>query len=139
MVSYLHGSGLAFTGSQLSAGQNFSEILEPRSAQAIGARVNARLPQAHTLLRVDYRWVSEPLLTRQDDAGSPEIQMEPYLAVEIRQPLPAVFFLPPGFTILANARNLLGEGGSTVTLPDGTPIRLFPVDKSIQGGVAYRF
>lgn len=139
VVSYLYGSGLALAGDQLSAGQTFSEILETRSAQGIGARVKTHIPRTLTRLRVDYRWVSERLLTRQDDAGAPETQMEPYLAVEIRQPLPAIFFLPPGFTILANARNLLGEGGSTVTLPDGTPIRLLPVDKRIQGGVTYRF
>lgn len=139
MVTYVSSSGLAPKDAQLNTDQILREALEPRHAHAVGARIKTRLPLAKTRLRVDYRWISEPLLTNPDDAGSQETHMEPFLAVEVRQPVPAFFFLPSGFTILANAQNLLNQGGSNFTLADGTSIRLTPVQRSIRGGIAYRF
>lgn len=144
VVSYVYGAGLAPAdappeGNVGNVSDSLRGSLEARAAHGIGAHVKGTLPVARTRLQIHYQWLSEGLLTRPNDAGHPATQMDPYLAVRLRQPVPSIFFIPPGLTLLADARNLLNQGGSTITLADGTQVQFLPVLRSIRGGLAYRF
>src|SRR5579864_898647 len=102
---------------------------------SVAARISGKIPRSDTQFSASYKWVSGTALSRMDRFGEAAYQMDPYLHLSIRQPL-------PGFSgrweALADFSNLLAEGYVTVNGQDSR-ITLVPVLRSFRGGVSFQF
>lgn len=106
----------------------------PRHSAAF--RVSGKVPVTHTTLVAGYKWINGPALSRVDPYGEAIWDMNPYLHVGIRQPLP----WPNVGHWEANAEcdNLLAQGNVTVNTRDGQ-LLLVPAFRSFRGGLSLQF
>jgi hypothetical protein len=102
---------------------------------SVAARISGKIPRSDTQFSASYKWVSGTALSRMDRFGEAAYQMDPYLHLSIRQPL-------PGFSgrweALADFSNLLAEGYVTVNGQESR-MTLVPVLRSFRGGVSFQF
>jgi hypothetical protein len=66
------------------------------------------------------------------------LQLEPFLGIQIRQPLPTMAFLPAHIEALADFRNLLAQGYVPVS-GAGDKLVLTPAYRSFRGGFSVEF
>lgn len=111
--------------------------LDARNTHSVGARVSTRLPRTRTSLSASYKWISGPVVSRQDPFGEIAYELDPHLNLSVRQPLPT-FLLPGKLEALADFRNLLAEGYVPVGTRDGRVI-LVPSFRSFRGGFSIQF
>jgi Carboxypeptidase regulatory-like domain len=106
----------------------------PRHSAAF--RVSGKVPVTHTTLVAGYKWINGPALSRVDPYGEAIWDMNPYLHIGIRQPLP----WPNVGHWEANAEcdNLLAQGNVTVNTRDGQ-LLLVPAFRSFRGGLSLQF
>ncbi len=145
-VMYSLGDSLApirsagsLVGSQFVDASKIASRLRPEHAQAISGRLSARLPACHTQIVASYTWMTAGRVTVVDPYGMAQAGMEPYLGVQIRQPLPTMAFLPAHIEALAEFRNLLGEGSVPLNEANGKPILLTPAYRTLRGGFSVQF
>ncbi len=98
-----------------------------------------RLPRCKTRWIASYKWTSGEALTPVDLFNASPGQAEPYLNIFVRQPLPAVSFLPGRMEALVDLRNLLAQGYIPVVSQDGQTLYLVQSARSIRGGLAFSF
>lgn len=104
---------------------------------SFGARVSTRLPRLGTRVATSYKWISGPTVSRHDAAGENALQLDPYLNLQVRQPLPG-FLFAGRIEAVADFRNLLAQGYVPVSLRDGS-IVLMPTFRSFRGGLSFQF
>jgi Carboxypeptidase regulatory-like domain len=112
------------------------EAIRTESLHSLGANVNAKVPRTKTHFSAGYKWISGPAVARVDGYGESVYQMNPYLHVGIRQPLPR--FALGQWEANAECDNLLAQGYVTVNTGDG-PILLMPAARSFRGGLSLQF
>lgn len=112
------------------------DILETRKQHSVAARVSTRLPKARTQLAASYKWLSGPAVSRQDAFGEVSYQVDPFLNLSVRQPLPTLF--NTRIEALADFRNLLAQGYVPIDTADGR-VLLIPAFRSFRGGVNFQF
>jgi Carboxypeptidase regulatory-like domain len=112
------------------------EAMRTESLQSLGANVNARVPRTRTRFNAGYKWISGSALSRVDAYGENMYQMNPYLHVGIRQPLP--HFAMGQWEANAECDNLLAQGYVTMNTGDGQ-ILLMPAARSFRGGLSLQF
>jgi len=112
------------------------DAIRTESRHSLGASVTATLRPTRTHLNAGYKWVSGPALSRVDGYGEGLYQMNPYLHVGIRQPLPR--FALGRWEASAECDNLLAQGYVTVNSGDGQ-IVLMPAARSFRGGLSLQF
>ena len=71
--------------------------------------------------------------------GRPVWRLQPYLGIQIRQPLPNLAFLPAKIEALADFRNLLGQGYTQFSQSGEDTLVLTPVYRSFRGGFSVQF
>lgn len=113
------------------------DALQTRYRHSLAARVSGRLPRVRTQMAASYKWLSGPVVSRQDIFGEATYQLDPYLSLSIRQPLPG-FLMNGKWEALADIRNLLAQGYVPVNSRDGR-ILLVPAFRSFRGGVSFQF
>jgi hypothetical protein len=129
----------AFAGA-LAPGEDLSGVLRdalrtvPR--HSLGASVSAKVPRTNTKLEAGYKWVSGVTVSRVDLYGESVFQIEPYLHVGIRQPLPR--FALGRWEAVADCDNLLAQGIVSLTTRDGRA-NLVPAFRSFRGGLSVQF
>ncbi len=110
----------AFSGA-LAPGEDLNgvlrDILRTAPRHSLGARVTAKVPRAKTKLEAGYKWVSGVAVSRVDQYGESIFQLDPYLHVGIRQPLPR--FGLGRWEAVADCDNLLAQGTVTLSTRDG--------------------
>jgi hypothetical protein len=106
----------------------------PRHSAAFQA--SGKIPVTRTTLVVGYKWINGLALSRVDPYGEAIWDMNPYLHVGIRQPLP----WPNVGHWEANAEcdNLLAQGNVNVNTRDGQ-LLLVPAFRSFRGGLSLQF
>jgi hypothetical protein len=112
------------------------EAIRTEPLHSLGANVNARVPRTHTRFNAGYKWISGPALSRVDAYGENMYQMNPYLHVGIRQPLP--HFALGQWEANAECDNVLAQGYVTMNTADGQ-IVLMPAARSFRGGLSLQF
>ena len=112
------------------------DALESRQRHSAGARVSTRLPKTNTQLSASYKWLSGAVVSRQDPFGEVTHQVDPFLNVSLRQPLPTLFATK--IEALADFRNLLAQGYVPVNTADGRVV-LIPAFRSFRGGFSFQF
>ncbi|HYA64857.1 MAG TPA: carboxypeptidase-like regulatory domain-containing protein [Candidatus Sulfotelmatobacter sp.] len=106
----------------------------PRHSAAV--KVTGRLPMTGTKLTAGYKWINGTALSRVDPYGEGVYDVNPYLHVGIRQPLPWVSL----GRLEANAEcdNLLAQGYMPINTRDGQML-LVPAFRTFRGGLSLQF
>jgi hypothetical protein len=129
----------AFSGA-LAPGEDLNgvlrDILRTAPRHSLGASVTARVPRANTKLEAGYKWVSGVAVSRVDQYGESIFQLDPYLHVGIKQPLPR--FGLGRWEAVADCDNLLAQGTVTLSTRDGQA-NLIPAFRSFRGGLSVQF
>jgi hypothetical protein len=110
--------------------------LATRYFHSLGARASGTVPHFNTRLTAAYRWISGQVVSHQDVYGESLYHLDPYLSMEIRQPLPS--FLPCHMEALADFGNLLAQGYVPIATGDGRII-LVPSYRYFRGGLSFQF
>ena len=104
--------------------------------QSLATRVSATLPRLGTTLTTGYKWLSGSAVSRQDGYGESLYHLDPYLSLEIRQPLPSL--LPCRIEVRADMGNLLAQGYVPLSTADGFLV-LVPSYRYFRGGLNLQF
>ncbi|HXX19679.1 MAG TPA: carboxypeptidase-like regulatory domain-containing protein [Candidatus Acidoferrum sp.] len=134
-VIYAYAGALAPNGDPAARGA-LREDLTTRYRQSLAAGVTAKLPRTGTKLTTSYKWLSGTTVSRLDPYGESVYNMDPYLSMEIRQPLPSPF--PGHMEVQADVGNLLAQGYVPVATGDGCVV-LVPSYRYFRGGLSLQF
>jgi hypothetical protein len=104
--------------------------------QSAAVKLTGRVPHTGTRLTAGYKWIAGEAVSRVDPYGEGIYDVNPYLHVGVRQPLP---WIPFGH-LEANAEcdNLLAQGYVPVNTRDGQML-LVPAFRSFRGGLSLQF
>ena len=108
------------------------DILTTHHRQSFAGRVSATVPHLGTKLTASYKWIGGPVVSQLDPYGESIYQMDPYLSMAIRQPLPC------HMEVVADIGNLLAQGYVPISTRDGSVI-LVPSYRYIKGGLSLQF
>jgi hypothetical protein len=116
-----------------------AKYLRPQRTEMVAGQISARIPSCHTQIITSYTWLPSGRVTVVDPYDLANMDLGPFLGIQIRQPLPSVAFLPAHFEALADFRNLLGQGSVAMAESDGNPVVLTSAYRTLRGGFAVRF
>jgi hypothetical protein len=129
----------AYAGALAPNGVSATELrdeLATRYRQSLAAAVTTTLPHFGTKITASYKWLNGPTVSRQDVYGESMYHIDPYLSMEIRQPLPSVF--PGHMEVQADMGNLLAQGYVPISAGDGSVV-LVPSYRYFRGGLSLQF
>jgi hypothetical protein len=129
----------AYAGALAPNGVTATELrneLATRYRQSIAAALTATVPRTKTKFTTSYKWLSGTTVSRQDPYGESLYHLDPYLSMEIRQPLPYVF--SGRMEVQADVGNLLAQGYVPIASGDGSVI-LVPSYRYFRGGLSLQF
>ncbi len=140
LVAYFSGDSL-YAPSMVNrfSGGDLQGALKPVRSPSLAGRVSARIPVTQTRLTSSYEWVQRGRVTMVDPQGQADLQLQPFLGVQIHQPLPALAFLPAHIEAIADFRNLLAQGYSPMTQAGEKTLLLSSTFRSISGGFSVEF
>ena len=134
---YAFAGALAPGSEEFAAGALLRDSLNMRYRHSVGGRVSGRLRHSRTEFHAGYKWLSGPSLTHQDSYGEAFYDLDPYLSVGVRQPLPGSLW-SCRWEFMADVRNLLAQGYIPVTTQDGSVV-LVSASRSFRGGLSFQF
>jgi hypothetical protein len=115
------------------------EGLQTRYRHSVAIRASGKVHKTGTEVIASYKWISGTALTQQDAFGESLYDMDPYLSVSIRQPLPIPgSFWSGRWQAVAEVRNLLAQGYVFLPSQDGQ-LLLTPICRSFRGGLSFQF
>jgi hypothetical protein len=144
-VMYTIGSALAadpstsFSGGSPIDAANLPDYVRAEFTQSISGRFSTFIPGLKTQIISSYSWLPSGRITVVDPYGQSKMACQPFLGVQVRQPLPKIDMLPLQIVAIADFRNLLGQGSVSVRQADGRSVVLTPAYRSIRGGFAVQF
>lgn len=106
--------------------------LVTRYRHSVAARLSTTAPGLRTQFSASYKWLSGPTVSHQDLYGESLYHIDPYLSMEIRQPIPG------HMEVEADIGNLLGQGYVTMATHDGRVV-LVPSYRYFRGGLSFEF
>jgi hypothetical protein len=112
------------------------DILRTVPRHSLAANVSAKMPRTGTKVEAGYKWVSGVTVSRVDVYGESLFQIDPYLHVGLRQPLPKFAF--GRWEAVADCDNLLAQGTVSLNTRDGQT-NLIPAFRSFRGGLSVQF
>jgi hypothetical protein len=140
LVAYAVGDSLYAHGIvNRASDEDLQGAVKPVRSSSLAGRVSARIPVTQTRLTTSYEWVQRGRVTLVDPQGQSDMQLQPFLDVQIHQPLPAIAFLPAHIEAIADFRNFLAQGYSPVTQSGESTLLLGSTYKSIRGGLSVEF
>ena len=109
--AYSSGRALSARDFVMQGSRLYSQgALLPEQTNSLIGKITADLPCTHTRFSTSYEWVPNDRVTLVDPAGQANLQVQPYLGVQIRQPIPTPSFLPVHIDAVADFQNLLSQG-----------------------------
>lgn len=141
---YANGDALAVIPAGVARaetpGSAFAAAVHSRRTESAAAKVTARVPSSKTKIVASYAWVERGSVTAVDPYGLADLNVAPYLGVQIRQPLPSISVIPGAhIEAVADFRNLAGEGYVRIASASGEPLVLTPAYRSFRGGFSVQF
>jgi hypothetical protein len=112
------------------------DVLRTAQRHSFGAGVTAKVPRLGTKVNAGYKWVNGVTVSRVDSFGESLYQLDPYLHVGFRQPLPK--FALGRWEAIADCDNLLAQGYVPATSRDGHVV-LVPAFRTFRGGLSVQF
>jgi hypothetical protein len=116
--------------------QNLARTLSASRQQSVGAKFSGSIPHSGTRWIASYKWTSGNALSPVDAFNASPGQIDPFLSVFIRQPLPGA---AGRMEALLDLRNLLAQGYLPVMGPDGRTVYLVQSARSLRAGLAFTF
>lgn len=138
---YATGETLAASHSQITSatpGTDLTGFLKSAPTQSFAGKVCAWVPGTKTVITTSYEWLPAGRVTDLDPYGRSISGIQPFLGVEIRQPLPTIAFIPAHIEALADFRNLLAQGYVPIS-QSGQTMVLTPAYRSFRGGFSVEF
>lgn len=138
---YANGDALVLAPAVAETADNaFAAIVHPRRTESAAARVTVQVPSSKTKIVASYAWAERGSVTLVDPYGLENLDVAPYLGIQIRQPLPSISMLPGAhIEAVADFRNLAGEGYVHLASDGGDPLVLTPAYRSFRGGFSVQF
>jgi len=112
------------------------EELSTQYRHSLAARISAKVPRVGTKFSAGYKWLSGPTVSSQDPYGESLYRIDPYLSMQICQPLPSVF--PGHMEVHADTANLLAQGYVSLATTHGGML-LVPSYRFFRGGLSFQF
>jgi len=112
------------------------DVLRTAQRHSLGAGISAKVPRLDTRVQASYKWVSGMTVSSVDAYGESLFQMDPYLHLAIRQPLPK--FSLGRWEAIADCDNLLAQGYVSASSRDGHVV-LVPAFRTFRGGLSVQF
>ena len=134
-----YANGSAITAEALGAWQNLAQSLASSRQNALGGKVAGFVPVSRTRWICSYKWTSGNALSSVDAFNASPGQMDPYLSIFIRQPLPSSSLMPAKMEAMLDLRNVLAQGYQSVTGQDGRTLYMLQSARSLRGGLAFTF
>jgi carboxypeptidase family protein len=134
---YAFAGALAPGAEDVAATALLRDSLNMRYRHSVGTRFSGRVRHSKTEFHAGYKWLSGPALTHQDSYGEAFYDLDPYLSVGVRQPLPGSLW-SCRWEFRADIRNLLAQGYVPVTTQDGSVV-LMSASRSFRGGLSFQF
>ncbi len=119
--------------------RNLRNSLRAQQTQTVGGRISTRIPRSRTMVTTSYLWIPAGRLNSVDPVGQANLQIQPYLGVQIRQPLPNIAFLPAKIEALADFQNLLSQGQAPISGAGDETLLVTPAYRCIRGGFSVQF
>jgi hypothetical protein len=140
LVAYFAGDSLYAGGVVNRAPEgDLKGVLKPVRSDALAGRVSARIPVTQTRLTTSYEWVQRGRVTTLDPHAQADLRLQPFLDIQIRQPLPPLAFLPAHIEAVADLRNLLAQGYSPLNQSGEMTLLLSSAYRSVRGGFSVEF
>jgi hypothetical protein len=138
--AYASGSALSARGFVMQNSHPYAQgMLTPEQTNSLIGKITAELPGTHTRFSSSYEWVPNDRVTLVDPAGQGNLQVQPYLGVQIRQPIPTRNFLPVHIDAVADFQNLLSQGYIPAAQAGRKPLVLSSGYHTIRGGFSVQF
>lgn len=112
------------------------EMLTTRDLHSLAGRVTATAPRFGTKFAIGYKWINGAAVSGMDSFADSLYHLDPYLSMEVHQPLPA--FFQCHMEVMADVGNLLAQGYVPITTGDGQ-VELVPSYRYIRGGLSLQF
>ena len=112
------------------------DTLRTAQRHSLGAGVSTKVPRLNTKLDIGYKWISGVTVSRVDGYGESLYDLDPYLHVGFRQPLPK--FAIGRWEAIADCDNLLAQGYVSTMSRDGHVV-LVPAFRTFRGGLSVQF
>jgi hypothetical protein len=112
------------------------DTLRTAQRHSWGAGVTTKVPRLGTKLDIGYKWISGVTVSRVDGYGESLYDLDPYLHVGFRQPLPK--FAIGRWEAIADCDNLLAQGYVSTISRDGHVV-LVPAFRTFRGGLSVQF
>jgi hypothetical protein len=135
LVVYAYGGALA-PDKAAAPGKSMRSQLTTEDRQSIAARASTKVPALGTRLTVGYKWISGPTVSQQDAYGEAFSHVDPYLSMQLHQPLPG--FFGGHMELEAAAGNLLAQGYVPIATSRGQVV-LVPSYRYFRGGLSVQF
>jgi hypothetical protein len=140
LVAYATGDALVAHGPVVQGSRgDLQGVLRPEQTTSLAGKISAEIPVTHTRFITSYEWVPNDRVTLVDPYGQAILQMQPYLGLQIRQPLPTFAFLPAHIEALADFRNLLAQGYVPLSQAGEEPVLLSSGYRCFRGGFSVQF
>ena len=139
-VTFDYSTGRAISASDVSpAWQALAQSFGISRRHAVGAKLYGYVPGSGTRLIASYKWTSGNTLSAVDAFNASAGQIDPYLNLFIRQPLPCGSFMQGKMDALLDIRNLLAQGYLPVMGQDGRTVYMVQSARALRGGLAFTF
>ena len=112
------------------------DVLRTTQRHSLGVGISGKVPHIGTRVQAAYKWVSGMTVSPVDAYGESLFQMDPYLHLAIRQPLPK--FALGRWEAIADCDNLLAQGYVSTSSRDGH-VTLVPAFRTFRGGLSVQF
>ncbi len=139
-ASASYSTGDALTAIEAAHGASSLPVIRPHATQMVDGKMIAEIPATKTEVITSYGWIERGQVTAVDPYALADLNVAPYAGVQIRQPLPRINFLGgTQIQMIADFRNVGGQGYIRMTGANGQPITLTPVYRSFRGGFSVQF
>ena len=112
------------------------DMLQAVPRHSLGASISTKVPRLGTKFHAGYKWISGSAVSRLDAYGESIYQMDPYLHLMVRQPLPK--WALGRWEAIADCDNLLAQGYVSTSNRDGRVV-LVPAFRTFRGGLSVQF
>lgn len=138
--AYSSGDALSARGFVMQNSRPYSQgALAPERTNSFIGKITADVPGTHTFLSASYAWVPQDRVTLVDPAGLANLQVQPYLGVQIRQPIPTPNYWPVHIDAVADFQNLLSQGYVPAGQSGQKPVVLSSGYHAVRGGFSVQF